>query len=116
MTQTMIQEKKKTTTVKKTKRKIPELAYHVQRLSDYQAITDNRQTHIFIYLNLIQAIKEGIEKNADVVPLVKLKGTRASLLLPRASWKKSLKRAIYFLADLEMYESCQRCKDLVDQL
>lgn len=98
------------------KRELPPLGYTVHRLSDYQTITNLRKTKKFVFLNLIRAIKDGIDEGVEQVGLVKLKGSNASILLNKSNWKPSLNNAILFFTESEEYENCQKCKDLLEVL
>jgi len=71
---------------------------------------------MFLFLNLLPAIKDGIETGADQVAFIKLKGSNASVLLNKTDWKLSLTKAIAFFAGMEKYEHCQQCKELIDIL
>lgn len=103
------------TNQKKTRR-LPELSYTIHRFTDYQSITDRKQTKAFIFMNMIRAVTEGIESNKDTVDMFKLGGSNARVMLERKSWKKSLTSALSFFTEIENYETCQTCKDLIDKI
>lgn len=81
---------------RKSTRKLPELNYIVRRFADYQNITDNKKTKEFVFMNLANAIEEGLKTDSTKIDLFKLRGSRSSIVLDRSNWKKSLKNAISF--------------------
>lgn len=100
----------------KSTRKLPELNYIVRRFADYQNITDNKKTKEFVFMNLVNAIEEGLKTESIKVDLFKLRGSRSSIVLDRSNWKKSLNNAISFFSDIEYYETCSKCKELLNKI
>lgn len=99
------------------KRKLPELHYNVRRFSDYNNITQkSKPVKMFLFMNVINAVKEGLDKGVEQVGLCELKGYNASILLNKSDWKPSLCKAMEYFSQMEYYETCAKCKELLDQL
>lgn len=97
-------------------RKLPELNYHVYRFSDYQFITNTKKTKMFVYANLVNAIQYSIKNNEDKAELCVLRGTNSKIIIEKPSWKKSLTKALHFFTEIELFETCSMCRDLIAQL
>lgn len=106
----------KKTTQKKNLLKLPELNYNVRRFSDYQMITNNRKTKMFVFMNLVNAVDQGVKAGTDKVDLFRMRGMKSSILLEKSSWKDSLTNALHFFTEIEAYETCSKCKELIDKI
>lgn len=113
----MNSQKKNPQTTTPKKHKLPQLTYPIRRFSDYNYITQkNKPVRMFLFMNVINAVKKGIDKGVEQVPLCELKGFNASILLKKSDWKPVLSKAIEFFTSMECYETCQICKELLDKL
>ncbi len=99
---------------KKTKHKPASVRYNIHHFDDYKKLTDQSKTKAFVYMNLVKAVKSGVEDNVNTIELFKLADSNISLILPKDSWKTSLSKAIEFFTEKEMFETCTECQKLIE--
>src|ERR1700676_5173860 len=87
---------------KKIKHKPASVRYNVHHFDDYKKLTDQSKTKAFVYMNLVKAVKSGVEGNVNTIELFKLADSNISLSLHKNSWKTSLSKAIEFFTEKEM--------------
>ena len=98
------------------KHKPASLKYSISRFSDYHSITVNKKTKVFVYMNLVNALKSAIEEKAEIVDLFKLDGTGSCIAIQKDNWRPALNKAMEFFTEEEMFETCAECKKLIDTI
>lgn len=66
-----------------------------------------------VYNRILVAIKEGIRADLDMIKLFELSGTGVYVTSFREDWKSGLKGALQFFEEVEEYEKCALCRDLL---
>lgn len=66
-----------------------------------------------VYNRVIVAVKEGIESGRDVIRLFELNGSGVFLTSEKEDWKPGLENAMRFFEEVEQYEQCAICRDLI---
>jgi hypothetical protein len=69
-----------------------------------------------VYERVIVAVKEGIESKRDVIRLFELNGSGVYLTSEKEDWKPGLENAMLYFQELEQYEKCAVCRDLIKKL
>ncbi len=66
-----------------------------------------------VYNRILVAIKEGIRADLDRIKLFELAGTGVYVTSSREDWKSGLKGALDYFEEVEEYEKCALCRDLL---
>jgi hypothetical protein len=108
-------EKKKRS--KHKKRIVPFLNYNVRDFSDYDTLSKTTELKKIVFSSLYEAIKDSIacrKENADIFMI----NQDEYVVLNKDKWKDSLQKAIEFFSteEIQDYESCKLCKDLINKL
>lgn len=69
-----------------------------------------------VYERVIVAVKEGIESKRDIIRLFELNGSGVYLTSEKEDWKPGLENAMKFFEEVEQYEKCAVCRDLIKKL
>src|SRR5258706_2140901 len=77
----------------KNKRIIPILNFKVNKLEDYQHLTNKEDIKQVVFDNLIVAVSEGLDKNKKDVNLFQLKNSNCFINLDKSKWKNTLVKA-----------------------
>lgn len=96
----------------KKKRTVPFLNYTVRDFSDYNEISEMHETQKIVFDNLIEAIKFSIQKKKDYAEIFKLSEDN-SVSLTKDNWVSAIEKAIEFYAELEDYEKCKQCTEII---
>ena len=96
----------------KKKRTVPFLNYTVRDFSDYSEISLMHETQKIVFDNLIEAIKFSIHKKKEYAEIFKVSEDN-SVSLTRDSWISAIEKAIEFYADIEDYEKCKQCAEII---
>lgn len=104
-------------TATKKKRVVPFLNYSVRNFSEYDIITSMPETHKIVFDNLIDAINFSLHKNKKEADIFKINPDYC-VTLDRSKWKESLEKAIEFYSseDIQDYEKCKQCKEIIENL
>jgi hypothetical protein len=96
----------------KKKRTVPFLNYTVRDFSDYSEISSMPETQKIVFDNLIDAINFSIQKKKEYAEIFKVSEDN-SVSLSKDNWVPAVEKAIEFYAELEDYEKCKQCKDII---
>jgi hypothetical protein len=99
----------------KKKRTVPFLNYTVRDFSDYSEISMMSETQKIVFDNLIDAINFSIQKKKEYAEIFKL-SEDSSVSLSKDNWTSAIEKAIDFYAELEDYEKCKQCKDIIQSI
>lgn len=80
-------------------------------MADAKDFFDENQD--LVYNRILTAVKEGIRADIDTIKLFELAGTGVYVTSSREDWKSGLKGAIQFFEEVEEYEKCALCRDLM---
>ena len=69
-----------------------------------------------VYNRVLIAVKEGMDANRDIIRLFELNGTGVYLTSEKMDWKPGLENALRYFEELEEYEKCAQCRDLIAKL
>lgn len=71
-----------------------------------------------IFQRIIVGVQEAIEKNQDthVIPDLEFLGTKMTCQLHKKDWVYSLNKARLFFEDIEDYDQCKVCRDLIKKI
>jgi hypothetical protein len=71
-----------------------------------------------IYVKIIDAIEDAIEKDKTKILLKKIRimDTVVDAFAPKEEWSGCLHKALKFFENSEDYESCQRCINLLGKI
>jgi hypothetical protein len=96
----------------KKKRTVPFLNYTVRDFSDYSEISMMSETQKIVFDNLIDAISFSIQKKKEYAEIFKL-SEDSSVSLNKDNWISAVEKAIEFYAELEDYEKCKQCTEII---
>ena len=102
--------------IQENKPSIPALDYDIKNFSDWESITRLNETKVFIFMNLLRSVKDGIDENKSEADLFRVGGTNYILCIDRDDWKIALENAKTFFQLYENYEICAMCNELISQL
>jgi hypothetical protein len=108
---------KSKSSITKRRREVPFLNYDVNDFQDYETISEHVETKKVVFITLLEAVSHSIankKKKADIFML----NDSQCVELERDKWANSLQKAIDFFSseDIEDYESCKKCKELIDKI
>lgn len=108
-------EKKKRS--KSKKRIVPFLHYTVSDFYEYDQLSEMNETKDVVYKNLCEAIRHSIQNKKDTADIFMI-NSEEYIALNRDKWKKSLEKAIEFYSQEEIqdYESCKACQELINKI
>lgn len=69
-----------------------------------------------VYGRVIVAVEEGLQSKRDIIRLFELSGTGVYITSDKDDWKSGLENAERFFKELEEYEKCAKCVELLKQL
>jgi hypothetical protein len=69
-----------------------------------------------VYNRVIIAVREGIESGKNVIRLFELNGSGVYLTSEKEDWKPGLENAMSYFEEIEEYEKCAVCRDLLKKL
>jgi hypothetical protein len=98
------------------KKRTPLLNFNINRFSDYEELTELSETKKKIYKRLVEAIQQSLEKKTEIAEIFQINNSSSILLLEKHKWKESLQRAIEFYSENEDYDSCIKCRDIINKL
>jgi len=96
----------------KKKRTVPFLNYTVREFSEYDEISTMSETKKIVFDNLIDAINFSIQKKKEYAEIFKVSEDN-SVSLNKENWIPAIEKAIEFYAELEDYEKCKQCTDII---
>lgn len=99
----------------KKKRTVPFLNYTVRDFSDYNEISLMPETQKIVFDNLIDAVSFSIQKKKEYAEIFKV-SEDSSVSLNKENWAPAIEKAIDFYAELEDYEKCKQCKDIIKSI
>jgi len=99
------------------KRVVPLLEYAVSDFEDYEVVAQMPQTKKIVFDNVIEAISDSVRSKKATADIFMV-DMSSCVTLEKDKWEKSLKSAIEFFSaeDLEDYESCKKCQELIKEI
>jgi hypothetical protein len=87
----------------------------MKKLDEIREYLSNKRE---IYTQIVNAIDQALEANANRILLsnLKLMDTQVDAFANREEWPDCLEKARTFFEGMEDYESCQRCMDLLSKV
>lgn len=98
------------------KRRVPVFRVNVRPGASYEMLTEVPGIKEVIIEETVLAIKEGIKKKKKSIPIFEIAGSNYYVEIEKNNWKSSLENAIEYYVELEDYNKCIECRDLINQL
>jgi hypothetical protein len=98
------------------RRKAPIFRLNASPGVDYSKLTENESIREVIIEETITAIKDGISKNKKSTPIFEIADSNYYIELERTEWKSTLENVIKYYVDKEDYDTCVKCRDLIEKL
>jgi hypothetical protein len=98
------------------RRKVPVLRIKMKTGSSYDQIKDIPQLKDIVIDETVFAIKDGIEKNKNVISLFEVAYTNYFIELEKPKWKSTLENVIEYYVEKEDYVKCAEIRDLITKL
>jgi hypothetical protein len=102
---------------KSKKLTVPFLHYTVRDFYEYDQLSEMNETKDVVFKNLYEAIKHSIQAKKETADIFMI-NNEEYVVLNKDKWKNSLEKAIQFYSQEEIqdYESCKLCQDLINKL
>lgn len=84
--------------------------------ASYEQLTKIPQIRNAVIQETIIAIKEGILKKKQTIPLFEVANSQYYINIERKHWKRALSTAIDYFVELEDYDKCIECRELIKKL
>ncbi len=101
---------------KPRQKQLPLLSYDIACLEDYDEITNHPEIRKSVYGHLVSAVEYGILAGKPRVDLFRIHNTDTVITLDKDKWKHTINKAIRFYTDMEEYEKCLDCQELLSRL
>ena len=98
------------------RRKIPTLKLSMSSDADYSEIINVPGVKEVVIDELVFAIKEGVLKKKKSVSLFALADTNYYIEIEKEQWEPSLNNALNYYVDVEDYNKCIECRDILKKL
>lgn len=93
--------------------KIPIIKYNAYKIEDFEQITFMKETKKKIFDRLFICIKQAIKSKKKSIDIFKIENSDKILSLDKGKWKESLTNAINFYSEIEDFEKCIACQELI---
>jgi len=100
----------------KIRRKIPKFKLSIVPNMDYSQIISIPGVKELIMDELLKAIKDGVNNKRKSISLFSLANTDYYIELEKNQWSLSLQKALDHYVELEDYNKCIECRDLIKQI
>jgi len=102
---------------KSKKRTVPFIHYTVRDFYEYDQLSEMNETKDVVIKNYFYAIKHSIQAKKETADIFMI-NNEEYVVLNKDKWKNSLEKAIQFYSQEEIqdYESCKLCQDLINKL
>ena len=102
---------------KSKKRIVPFLHYTVRDFYEYDQLSEMNETKDVVFKNLYEAISHSLKVKKETADIFMINNDEY-VVLNKDKWKKSLENAIQFYSQEEIqdYESCKLCQELINKL
>jgi len=96
---------------------VPILPYTARVFYEYDQLSEMNETKEVVFKNLYEAIKHSIQSKKETADIFMI-NNEEYVVLNKDKWKNSLEKAIQFYSQEEIqdYESCKLCQDLINKL
>jgi hypothetical protein len=98
------------------KRKIPTLKLSVSPDTDYSEMINIPGVKDVVIDELVLAIKEGVLNKKKSISLFALANTEYYINVDKEQWNTSLNNALNYYVNIENYNKCIECRDIINQL
>ena len=98
------------------RRKAPIFRLNASPGVDYSKLTENDYIREVVIEETISAIKDGISKNKKSTSIFEIADSNYYIELERTEWKSALENVIQYYVDKEDYDTCVKCRDLIEKL
>ena len=98
------------------KRKIPLFTLYAPDGIDYSNLSKTPEVKKVIIDETLYAIKEGVKKNKKNIPLFEVANSNCYIELEKENWKPTLKNVLDYYIEVEEYDKCIECRDLINKL
>jgi hypothetical protein len=83
---------------------------------DYSKLTENVEIKEAIIEETITAIKDGISKNKKSTSIFEIADSNYYIELERTNWRLTLENVIQYYVSKEDYDTCIKCRKLIEKL
>jgi hypothetical protein len=98
------------------KRKIPILKLSISSDTDYSEMINIPGVKDVVIDELVLAIKEGVLNKKKSISLFALANTEYYINVDKEQWNASLNNALNYYVNIENYNKCIECRDIINQL
>lgn len=98
------------------KRKIPVFRLTMGNGATYEQISEHPVIRKVVIEETIFAIKEGIKKKKNTIPLFQISGTNTYVELEKEKWQPILEKILDKYIEEENYDRCIEIRDLIKQI
>jgi len=98
------------------KRKVPVFRVNAKPGASYDVLATIPGLKQVVIEETILAIKEGIKKKKKSIPIFEIAGSDCYVEIEKDKWKLSLENAINYYVEIEDYDKCIECRDLISKL
>ena len=98
------------------RRKAPIFRLNASSEVDYSKLVENTEIKETIIEETITAIKDGISKNKKSTSIFEIADSNYYIELERTEWKSTLENVIQYYVSKEDYDTCVKCRNLIEKL